>query len=210
MIASDYLGKTFGRLMVIQRMDNDKWGGSRWLCECVCGKVKAVTANNLGRNTFSCGCLHIDRIKESKLKHGLFVGDRKGCRLYSIWSGMKTRCSNPNRKMYPRYGGKGVTVCHEWLEYEPFRDWAMANGYEDTLTIDRIDSDGNYEPSNCQWITNSENVKRSWNERQKSQDTPCHSIPRYGEEVRAQPGVRADQESRSASTQDASNDYSRR
>jgi len=70
---------------------------------------------------------------------------------------MKQRCSNQNCKDYPRYGGKGITVCDKWLDFVPFRDWALANGYRDNLTIDRITSNGNYEPSNCRWITGFEN-----------------------------------------------------
>ena len=78
-------------------------------------------------------------------------------RLYQIWNGMKQRCSNPNTISYRYYGGKGVSVCREWGEnFTAFRDWAMANGYKSTLTIDRIDSTGNYEPSNCRWATNKE------------------------------------------------------
>ena len=74
---------------------------------------------------------------------------------------MKRRCYNPNCTQYKYYGGKGVKVCVEWLEYEEFKAWAIANGYADNLTIDRIDSNGNYEPENCQWITMSENIARA-------------------------------------------------
>lgn len=89
---------------------------------------------------------------------GILDGKKK--RLYRIWEAMKSRCLNPNREAYKHYGGKGVKVCLEWLNYAVFRDWALINGYADGLTIDRINNDGNYEPFNCQWITLSENARK--------------------------------------------------
>lgn len=90
-------------------------------------------------------------------KHGM-----TGTRLYRIWQGMKQRCNNPNKQGYGDYGGKGIKVCEEWENsFETFYDWATGNGYSDTLTIDRKDSSGNYEPSNCRWLTLEENSGRS-------------------------------------------------
>jgi hypothetical protein len=78
-------------------------------------------------------------------------------RLYQIWNAMKQRCSNPNAISYPRYGGRGITVCQEWQDsFAAFRDWAVSHGYSDNLTIDRIDNDGKYEPLNCRWVTKKE------------------------------------------------------
>ena len=81
-------------------------------------------------------------------------------RLYGIWAGMHKRCANPNIKCWKWYGGKGIAVCAEWTEYPIFRDWAMASGYADSLTIDRLDSTRNYEPANCEWVTRAENSRR--------------------------------------------------
>ena len=94
-----------------------------------------------------------------QIKHGGY-----GTRLYNIWRGMKTRCHNPNDKDYPHYGGKGITVCSEWADdFACFQRWALKNGYERHLTIDRIDNDSGYLPSNCEWITNGKNaIKRSF------------------------------------------------
>jgi len=85
------------------------------------------------------------------IKHGM-----SRTRLYGCWVGMKERCDNKNRRFYHRYGGRGITYCKEWENFEPFMDWALANGYSDGLTLDRINNDGNYEPSNCRWATQSQ------------------------------------------------------
>ena len=114
----------------------------------------------------SCGCLVPERMSavgQKRKTHG-----ESQTRLYRIWSGMKSRCLNPRNRKYNIYGGKGVKVCPEWVySFENFRDWAVVNGYADNLTIDRIDSNGDYEPSNCRWTTyNEQNSNRSkwhWN-----------------------------------------------
>lgn len=84
---------------------------------------------------------------------GNFKHGGRNTRLYRCWKGMRNRCYNPNNPKYYRYGGRGIVVCDEWEDFAVFRDWALANGYNDELSIDRIDNDGNYEPSNCKWST---------------------------------------------------------
>ena len=146
--------KKFGRLIVIKKQGKYK-KHTLWLCKCDCGKETIVSNQALrtGR-THSCGCLR----KELMTVHGW---SRKRKRLYSIWINMKARCRDKNRKNYKNYGARGIKVCKEWAEsFISFRNWALASSYQDNLTIDRINNDGNYEPDNCQWLTRIENIKK--------------------------------------------------
>ena len=116
---------------------------------CSCGKkFKAIVKNVKNNATRSCGCYHIKRAKESNIKHGLARH-----RLYDVWNQMMQRCYRKTHKAYKNYGGRGITICEEWLnDFKAFYDWAMENGYKKGLTIDRTNNDGNYEPSNCRWV----------------------------------------------------------
>lgn len=112
-----------------------------------CGNIFKVRISSVeGGHTKSCGCYHKIKAKECNTKHGEYL-----TKLYKVWSAMKFRVTNPTANAYELYGGKGITICEEWLDYLTFRDWALLNGYgEDKgLSIDRIDSNGNYEPNNC-------------------------------------------------------------
>ena len=152
--AVDIAGQRFGRLTVLSRDGSTKCGNAKWKCQCDCGNVVSVNGAALrnGR-TKSCGCLSRDSQNPRNTKHG-----KSHTHLYSSWRSMKERCNNPNFKKYNLYGGRGIRVCDEWQTFEGFERWALANGYREDAprnerTLDRKDPDGNYEPSNCRWVS---------------------------------------------------------
>jgi hypothetical protein len=149
----DLTGQRFGRLLIIERIENGKGRATMYLAQCDCGKFVKVRAGNIRKGvTTSCGCYHRE-IASQAHKHGQ-ARKKNSTRLYNIWCGMKTRCNSQNAMDYKYYGAKGIGVCKEWeQDFQTFSDWAIKNGYNDTLTIDRINSEGNYEPLNCRWVT---------------------------------------------------------
>ena len=120
-----------------------------WLCKCDCGNEIVVSSKDAyGGHTKSCGCFQKEQASKAQKKHG-----ESDTRLHLIWQNMKRRCYSQNNEKYNTYGQRGIEVCAEWKDnYIKFADWARSNGYKGDLTLERIDIDKDYEPSNCKWI----------------------------------------------------------
>ncbi len=153
---ADMTGFKVGRLTVIKRAENSISGRVQWLCECECGnKVVAVAHQLVVGDTQSCGCLRRESIRYMSTTHGL----RKHP-LYMRWLGMKDRCLNSNNKSFIHYGGRGILICQEWIDsFKLFYDFCMSKGWNGNLELDRINNNGNYEPSNLRFVTRKENVR---------------------------------------------------
>ena len=176
----DLSGEKYGRLLVIERHGSSACQKATWLCQCDCGNTTIVTTGSLHNgNTSSCGCLYKEVRPYTARKHG-----ESQTRLYSIWKAMNKRCNNNNTGRWNRYGGRGITVCKEWQDdYIPFRDWSLQNGYSDNLSIDRINNDGNYEPSNCRWATTTQQANNTSHNVWIKHDGRIQSMSQWGAEL---------------------------
>ena len=170
----DLTGNIYGKLIVTNFAYRKRSGKNYkyyWACQCDCGRVCTIESNNLKSGiTKSCGCYREDFRKKHNLTR---------TRLYRIWRDMRSRCNNPKTRGYNRYGGRGIAVCNEWLDFENFNKWAINNGYNDNLTIDRIDNNKNYEPSNCRWATMEEQSQNTSKVINITYNNETHSLSKW-------------------------------
>lgn len=171
-------GQRFGRLTVICFHHKDKSRSRYYLCKCDCGNKVIIYKYNLIRGlTKSCGCLNSELAIKRFRKH-----NKTNSRVYKCWLGMKNRCYNKNEPAFYRYGGRGITVCDEWKnDFMAFYDWAMANGYKDDLTLDRINNNGDYGPSNCRWATMKEQQRNRRDNKIIEYNGEKHCVAEWGE-----------------------------
>ena len=171
----DLTNKKFGKLLVISFAEKKKKPSGQysyyWFCKCDCGKTIKVSATHLkSGHTQSCGC------------HKNTMDGKSKDRLCQIWRAIKARCNNEKNNRYKYYGLKGIKVCNEWMSnYSEFENWAISNGYADNLTIDRIDNNGNYEPSNCRWIDNKKQQRNKSNNVFITYKNETHCIAEWAE-----------------------------
>lgn len=142
-------GNIYNRLTVIGRAPNGKFGQAMWVCLCSCGNKSEVAGGNLRNGHIkSCGCGHKDAIT----KHGMGIDP-----IFGVWRNMCRRVLDPTASDFSYYGGRGVKVCNEWLQFKPFYDWAK-DKWEQGLELDRKDANGDYTPKNCRFVSSSDNM----------------------------------------------------
>ena len=172
-------GQIFGKLIVIERTQNKKnRGNAQWLCKCQCGNEIIVDSGHLiTGHTKSCGCFRVEYMSKKFKKHGM-----RNERLYSTWCNMKQRCYDKQSSAYKDYGGRGISICDEWLsDFTNFYNWAIQNGYKENLSIDRIDNNGNYEPPNCRWVTMKEQSRNTRGNRNITYKGETHCLGEWAE-----------------------------
>mgnify|MGYP003292394766 CR=1 FL=1 len=185
----DITGQRFGMLTAIRKVGTAHDGQALWLCKCDCGNTHIAKGRDLrSLHVKTCGCSSYKFVGNSHKTHGL-----SNIPLYGVWLSMRNRCKLPTAKEYKDYGERGITVCDEWdKDFQSFYDWAMANGYKEEkkngrniLTIDRIDVNGNYEPSNCRFVPESVQARNKRNSlTDKERYTKCLICGKWIEQTR--------------------------
>ena len=181
----DMTGFVCNTLTVIRR-EGTANGQAAWLCHCSCGRERVYSGGNLRMLSARCTC------DGGQIRHGMTKEP-----LYQVWNAMKARCSQENYKSYDRYGGRGITVCQEWVhDFLAFRSWAQLNGWQAGLEIDRIDNDGGYTPENCRCVTSRENCRNKSNNVVLELNGERHTIVEWAEQLGVRKGLIAERLSR--------------
>jgi hypothetical protein len=168
LIREPSVGDKFNRLEILEKYFDVKTRKTWAVFKCQCGNTTKQIISKVYKGIIvSCGCWKAEKASERtkirNFKHGKGTLDY---RLFRIWNAMKTRCYNPKFKDFDDYGGRGITICDDWLkDFIKFEEWSLSNGYQDSLSIDRINVNGNYEPNNCRWITMKEQARNRRNNR---------------------------------------------
>lgn len=177
----DLAGQKIGRLTIKKEAGRDKRGELLWECECECGNTIIALSSNLRKanHTTSCGCYRKENAKNISVTHG-----QTGTPLYNVWAGMKRRCYQKKGKDYYLYGGRGISMCKEWkADFNAFFEWAKKTGYKKGLSIDRIDTNGDYSPKNCRWVTNKQQANNKRNNRLLTYKGETHTMKEWSEKI---------------------------
>lgn len=184
----DIQGEQFGNITVLENAGVDNGGNSLWKCKCTCGREIIRSYSNIVRSA-GVGCKECknEYLRKTHYKHG-----DTDTRLHNIWLHMRHRCQSTTDADYKNYGERGIAVCDEWQEYQAFKEWALSNGYADDLTIERVNVDDGYNPSNCKWIPKGEQTNNRRNTKyftingtRKTLSDWCKEYGQNGELVRA-------------------------
>ena len=184
------IGDNFGKWKVIgfddKRSKNSKHGRKYYFCECQCKDrtIKSVREDSLtSQKSMSCGCYNREKVSEATSKHSLSDSN-----LYDVWVNMKQRCLNKNNPNYKNYGGRGITVCDEWInDFIKFKEWSIENGYEKGLNLDRKDNNKGYYPENCRFITYIENQNNKRTNTYIEFDNEVHTIADWAKKIDMNP-----------------------
>lgn len=184
--AIDIKGIRFGRLIAIEPTKKRSSSGCIiWKCKCNCGTITYVPVNTLRNGQKSCGCLQKEAVRKANTTHG-----KSYTKIHRTWSSIKDRCLNSNDVAYNNYGGRGIKICEEWAnDFMTFCNWSYSNGYNETLTIDRIDNNGNYEPSNCRWVERKTQQNNRRNNHYITINNETKTLQEWGESTGIKPNT---------------------